>query len=212
MTFKTFLVVLISLGGPRSPAPPTRLVKDRRSLTGCELFNALATSHQRDPFIQSFFLSANLPLIFFPISLIPEWESFPSSAWSNIDSSFFFTKVFSHVRARSPVIWPAAKEMKLISLPWKLHDYVIFKKVGSESDNVDVWATFSWNPFSFSRSSIWVPSWGVADLQNLLKLAKARKDLPGALEPSQAWKLDFWKEHNANLLCQYILHQVIKYG
>ena len=123
VTFKTFLVVLISLGGPRSPAPPTRLVKDQRSLTGCELFNALATSHQRDPFIQSFFLSANLPLIFFPISLIPEWESFPSSSWSNIDSSFFFTKVFSHVRARSPVIWPpGAKEMKLISLLWKLHD------------------------------------------------------------------------------------------
>ena len=149
VTFKTFLVVLISLGGPRSPAPPTRLVKDQRSLTGCELFNALATSHQRDPFIQSFFLSANLPLIFFPISLIPEWESFPSSSWSNIDSSFFFTKVFSHVRARSPVISTAAKEVKLISLPWKLHDYVIFKKVESESDNVDDGPLLVGTPFPF---------------------------------------------------------------
>ena len=149
MWHSNFLVVLISLGGPRSPASPTRLVKDQRSLTGCELFNALATSHQRDPFIQSFFLSANLPLIFFPISLIPEWESFPSSSWSNIDSSFFFTKVFSHVRARSPVIWPAAKEMKLISLPWKLHDYVIFKKVESESDNVDDGPLLVGTPFPF---------------------------------------------------------------
>ena len=36
-----------------------------------------------------------------------------------------------------------------MSLPWKLHDYVIFKKVENESDNVDAGPLLVGTPFPF---------------------------------------------------------------